>query len=114
MADKNKPIEEEPLLELHRNFSDKEKLEWLISEHRILKKEFQKVVSENKTLKIENSKFRKQIKDDDLQLPSTLNGRETVTVKAYMKLRRRCGMFETRVWELVSERNRLQVDCERL
>jgi regulator of replication initiation timing len=101
------------LLELYRYFSDKEKLNWIISDYKKLERKFKNVVSENNSLKIRNAKLKQQIKDEEIHLASSLKGQKTVTVKAYMKLLRRCQMFEERVWELVKERND-KIEIEKL
>jgi hypothetical protein len=107
---------QDTLLELYRDFTDKERLSWIIRDYKALERKFQNIVSENNALKIKNQKLQQQIKDEEIQLASSLKGQKTVTVKAYMKLLRRCQMFEERVWELVQERNKLKGDaeCERL
>lgn len=110
------PDSPDTLLELYRDFTDKEKLHWILKDYKALERKYEKAVAETKALKIKNDKLIQQMKDEEIQLASSFRGQKTVTVKAYMKLLRRCQMYEERVWELVQERNKLKgdVDCERL
>lgn len=104
------------LLELYRDYTDKEKLHWIIRDYKTLEKKFRNVVLENKNLKAKNEKLNKRIKEDDLQYPSQLNGEKYVSVKAYFKLRERYKQMEDRFWEVMQELNNLKSnsDCERL
>jgi len=108
--------QQEPLLELYREFSDKEKLGWIIRDFNLLKKRFSRLQRENNNLKVRNEKLSKKIKEDDLQYPSKLSGQTTVSVKAYFKLRERYKQMEERFWEVNQELNKLKGEstCEKL
>jgi len=75
--------QQEPLLELYREHSDKEKLAWVIRDYNLLQKSFHRIQRENNNLKVRNEKLSKKIKEDDLQYPSKINGQTTVSVKGY-------------------------------
>lgn len=106
----------ETLLELYRDYTDAEKLGWMISNYNQLEKKFYNVVRENQNLKIKNEKLNKRVKEDELKYPSQLNGEKYVSVKAYFKLRERYKQMEDRFWEVVQELNTLKsnTECERL
>ena len=103
---------EEPLLKLHRDFTDKEKLDWLRIDYRKLEKKLSEIELENENLKIRNKKLSDKIKKDDLQFPSALNGEKTVSVKAYFKLRKMYDDLDKRFWEVIQELNQYKIKEE--
>lgn len=104
------------LLELYREYSDTEKVNWLVRDYRILERRFKQLVAKNKLLTSRIDDLQQKIKKDETDIPSVFEGSKSVSAKSYNKLKRRCQMFEERVWELVQERNKLtnNAECEKL
>lgn len=98
----------EPLLEIYRPLSDKEKLNWLLKDHKTLIEQHKKLLAENQSLRDKNRNLSNEINEWIAEIPSSFKHEKTVSIKAFTKLHKRCEMFEKRVWELVEELKQLQ------
>ena len=87
-------------LRLHRGFTDHEKIAWLAKDLNIERRKTKKLIAENKVLREKNSVLIKQINDDTVQYPSSIEGKTTVTVKAYCKLRELNQNLEAQLLEM--------------
>lgn len=98
----------EPLLEIYRKLSDKEKLAWVRETLRELSNKYEKLKQQNVNLTKKNQKLQDKINRDSIQYPSQLNGQSFVSVKAYFKLQERYKELDKRFWEMVQELNQLK------
>jgi predicted RNase H-like nuclease (RuvC/YqgF family) len=101
-------MDQETLLPLHREFTDKERVELCSIKVKKLIRQTEDLQGEITRLKAQNEKLSTQLKETDLQFPSTLYGKDTVSVKSYMRLHRRYQELDTRFWEVVQELNQLK------
>lgn len=101
-------MESEVLLTLHREFTEKEKLELCQIKVGKMRKQLQSLQDRNEQLKIKVEKLEETIRRDSLTFPSTMNGDTVVSVKKYLKLVRKYQEMDKRFWEVIQELNQLK------
>lgn len=99
---------EESLLKIYRKLTGNEKLLWLSKQYDELHKNFLQVKSQRDKFREENERLRTKMREEDLQYPSQLSGKDTVTVKTYFKLREKYDALNKSFWELSQELNKLK------
>ena len=104
----------EGLIKLHRVFTSAERVQFLKgSVHELrkaLKKAFKRIdelVLANKSLRAKNAELQKKIHNDALQFPTTLRGKTTVSVQAYLKLKELTDKKDAEILELHQKLNLL-------
>ncbi len=93
--------DEETLLKLYRDFTDKEKVDWLLSDNRGLKNKIKVIISENDRLKNKNKELQARIKEDENLYPSAIDRNNFVKAKTHNKLLKRYNELDKRFWELL-------------
>lgn len=104
----NPEQDKETLLPIHRELTDKEKIDWLRKQLNEVEERNVKLSAANQSLTDRNRNLLNRIKEWEEEVPGDLKKADTVSAKAYIKLKKRCDMFETRTWELVAECKELQ------
>lgn len=96
-------MSEDILLEIHRDFTDKEKIDWLTNDCRKLRMQLQNLTNQNNNLNKINAALTKRIKDDEDLSPSEINKEKFVKAKTHNKLLKRYKEMDKRFWEMVHE-----------
>jgi len=99
--------EREILLPLHREYSEAEHLAAARDKIKRLEITFDALRLINNNLEKENFRLKQKIKNNDLNIPESLEGK-TVSAKAFYKMQRRLQMWEENFWRVQKELDELK------
>ena len=95
---------EEMLLPIHRQFTDKEKHDWMHREYKVLEVKHKALIFSNKKVISKNKILLKVIAEHEAEIPSVIHKNQaTVTVKTFLKLRKQYNIMVENFWRVNDE-----------
>ncbi len=96
-------MENETLLPIHRNFTDKEKIGLAHKKYNELERKFKNILIQNENLAYKNKQLSDKLKAYEEEIPETLNGKTEIKAQTFLRLRKRYTEMVANFWRVNDE-----------